>query len=157
LRRSIKTFYHKYHVRHLAIIQQTTPEDGLVDNTVTAIIYLQRIIFLHSREISEILQVTLAFYTRTARRESKESTRDKTLDRQKKSHVTICRDAALNMLSSFLGGIRRHKRALMYNYQGQAGYSILQEGQCRQSSPGHEVHQALVLLDSIHVPQLARG
>jgi len=40
LRRSIKTFYHKYHVRHLAIIQQTTPEDGLVDNTVTAIIYL---------------------------------------------------------------------------------------------------------------------
>ena len=76
---------------------------------------------MHSREISEILQVTLAFYTRTARRESKESTRDKTLDRQKKSHVTICRDAALNMLSSFLAGIRRHKRALMYNYQGQAG------------------------------------
>jgi len=26
----------------------------------------------------------------------------------------------------------------------------------QESSPGHEVHQTLVLLDSVHVPELAR-
>jgi len=58
------------------------------------------------------------------RGESKEQTRDKNLDRQKKSHVTTYSGALLNMLSSFLTGVERHKRALMYNYQGQAGYTV---------------------------------
>ena len=63
------------------------------------------------------------------RGESKEQTRDKNLDRQKKSHVTTYSGALLNMLSSFSDG-RRTAQTSPNVQLPEAGrlYSILQEG-----------------------------
>jgi hypothetical protein len=50
------------HSTHATAPGNSTTRDNT--HTITATIYLQRIIYLHSRVKSETLQVTQAFYTR---------------------------------------------------------------------------------------------